>query len=222
MDSQQKISIFEYLKGEDFTQTLKDSLGLSTFAELADVTNVSRQTISTWNAHNRNSHELVVRIHLRTGIPVHELILPKDYPLTDLHHSFWGNKKVPEAEVTSSGPELQNPQLAVVAIKSFCLTNGQLVPTGEIPYAQRMFNSWGLEASNTIEIETNDGRFLVDKKQNDAVSGEYLIDMNGRMSINHIQRLPNKLAVVFGNATVEVSEQDIKVIGRVAVTLEKK
>ena len=222
MDSQQKISIFEYLKGEDFTQTLKDSLGLSTFAELADVTNVSRQTISTWNAHNRNSHELVVRIHLRTGIPVHELILPKDYPLTDLHHSFWGNKKAPKAEVTSSSPELQNPQLAIVAIKSFCLTNGQLVPTGEIPYAQRMFNSWDLEASNTIEIETNEGRFLVDKKQNDAVSGEYLIDMNGRLSINHIQRLPNKLAIVFGNSTVEVSEKDIKVIGRVAVTLRKE
>ena len=129
---------------------------------------------------------------------------------------------MPESEVTSSSPELQNRQLAIVAIKSFCLTNGQLVPTGEIPYAQRMFNSWDLEASNTIEIETNNGRFLIDKKQNDAVSGEYLIDMNGRLSINHIQRLPNKLAVVFGNSTVEVSEHDIKVIGRVAVTLEKK
>ncbi|WP_257888695.1 chromosome partitioning protein ParA, partial [Vibrio parahaemolyticus] len=148
--------------------------------------------------------------------------LPNDYPETELHHSFWGNKKTPEVEVTSSSPELQNPQLAIFAIKSFCLTNGQLVPTGEMPYAQRMFNSWDLVATNTVEIETNEGRFLVDKRQNDAVSGDYLIDMNGRLSINHIQRLPNKLAVVFGSSTVEVSEEDIKVIGRVAVALEKK
>ncbi|WP_199482168.1 helix-turn-helix domain-containing protein [Vibrio owensii] len=222
MDSQRKISTFEYIKGEDFTQTLKDALDLTTFAELSDTTNVSRQTISTWNAHNRNSHELVVRIHLRTGIPVHELILPKDYPLADLHHSFWGNQVTSEPNINSSSPELQNSQLAVLTIKSFCLSNGQLVPTGEIPYAQRMFNSWDLEARNTIEIETNEGRFLVDEKQNDAVSGEYLIDMNGRLSINHIQRLPNKLAIVFGNSTVEVSEEDIKVVGRVAVSLEKK
>ncbi|MCI9688236.1 helix-turn-helix domain-containing protein [Vibrio parahaemolyticus] len=222
MDSQQKLSTFEYLKGEEFTQTLKASLGLSTFAELADITNVSRQTISTWNAHNRNSHELVVRIHLRTGIPVHELILPKGYPLTDLHHSFWGDKKTAEPIDGSSNPEFQNPQLAVVVVKSFCLSNGQLIPTGEIPYAQRIFNSWDLNAANTLEIETNEGRFLVDKRQNDAVNGEYLLDMNGRLSINHIQRLPNKLAVVFGNSTVEVSEEDIKVIGRVAVALEKK
>ncbi|WP_456297288.1 helix-turn-helix domain-containing protein [Vibrio sp. AK197] len=222
MDSQHKISIFEYLKGEEFTQTLKDALGLSTFAELADATNVSRQTISTWNAHDRNSHELVVRIHLRTGIPVHELILPKDYPLADLHQSFWDSNK--SSAVISSTPEQQgqNPQLGIVVIKSFCLSNGQLLPTGEIPYAQRIFNSWELDASNTIEIETNEGRFLIDKKQNDAVSGEYLIDMNGRLSINHIQRLPNKLAVVFGKSTVEVSEEDIKVIGRVAVGLEQK
>ncbi|HAS6021645.1 chromosome partitioning protein ParA [Vibrio vulnificus] len=222
MDSQQKILTFEYIKGESFTQTLKDALELSTFAELSDVTNVSRQTISTWNAHNRNSHELVVRIHLRTGIPVQELILPKDYPLTELHHSFWSNQEASESGVTSSNLELQNPQLAVLAIKSFYLSNGQLVSTGEIPYAQRMFNSWELEARSTIEIETNKGRFLVNKKQNDPMSGEYLIDMNGRLSINHIQRLPNKLAIVFGNSTVEVSEQDIKVIGRVAVTLRKE
>ncbi|EHK8983680.1 hypothetical protein QX220_11810 [Vibrio vulnificus] len=55
-----------------------------------------------------------------------------------------------------------------------------------------------------------------------AVGGTYLVDMNGRLSINHVQRLPNKLAVVFGNSTVEVSEQDIKVIGRIAATLRKE
>ncbi|ENJ1736137.1 helix-turn-helix domain-containing protein [Vibrio parahaemolyticus] len=217
-----ELAIFDYIKGEAFTDKLKEINGVNSLGELAHIYGVPKTTFSTWNSHNRNSHELVVRTHLRTGIPVKELILPNDYPETELHHSFWGNKKAPEAEVTSSSPELQNPQLAIVAIQSFCLTNGQLVPTGEIPYAQRMFNSWDLEASNTIEIETNEGRFLVDKKQNDAVSGEYLIDMNGRLSINHIQRLPNKLAVVFGNSTVEVSEQDIKVIGRVAVTLRKE
>ncbi|HHX8304074.1 TPA: helix-turn-helix domain-containing protein [Vibrio diabolicus] len=217
-----ELAIFDYIKGEAFTDKLKEINGVNSLGELAQIYGVPKTTFSTWNSHNRNSHELVVRTHLRTGIPVKELILPNDYPETELHHSFWGNQKAPEVEVTSSSPELQNPQLAIVAIKSFCLTNGQLVPTGEIPYAQRMFNSWDLEVSNTIELETNEGRFLVDKKQNDAVSGEYLIDMNGRLSINHIQRLPNKLAVVFGNSTVEVSEQDIKVIGRVAVSLEKK
>ncbi|MGR5378456.1 helix-turn-helix domain-containing protein [Vibrio harveyi] len=217
-----ELSIFDYIKGEEFTEKLKEVNGVGSLGELANIYNVPKTTFSTWNSHKRNSHELVVRTHLRTGIPVQELILPKSFPLTELHHSFWGNQETPESGITSSNLELQNPQLAVLAIKSFSLSNGQLAPTGEIPYAQRMFNSWGLEARNTIEIETNEGRFLIDKTQNDAVSGEYLIDMNGRLSINHIQRLPHKLAIVFGNSTVEVSEEDIRVIGRVAVALEKK
>ncbi|HDM8194163.1 TPA: helix-turn-helix domain-containing protein [Vibrio harveyi] len=217
-----ELSIFDYIKGEEFTEKLKEVNGVGSLGELANIYNVPKTTFSTWNSHKRNSHELVVRTHLRTGIPVQELILPKSFPLTELHHSFWGNQETSESGITSSNLELQNPQLAILAIKSFCLSNGQLAPTGEIPYAQRMFNSWGLEARNTIEIETNEGRFLIDKTQNDAVSGEYLIDMNGRLSINHIQRLPHKLAIVFGNSTVEVSEEDIRVIGRVAVALEKK
>ncbi|EHU5194889.1 TPA: bacteriocin [Vibrio vulnificus] len=69
---------------------------------------------------------------------------------------------------------------------------------------------------------TRPAQYVGRKSIYQAVGGTYLVDMNGRLSINHVQRLPNKLAVVFGNSTVEVSEQDIKVIGRVAVTLRKE
>ncbi|WP_425668902.1 helix-turn-helix domain-containing protein [Vibrio owensii] len=216
-----ELAIFDYIKGEAFTEKLKEINDVSSLGELAQIYGVPKTTFSTWNSHNRNSHELVVRTHLRTGIPVQELILPKGYPMTELHHSFWDSKKTADSAIRSSGAKPQNPQLNVVVIKSFCLTNGQLVPTGEMPFAQRMFNSWGLNAASTVEVETNEGSFLVDKDLNDAVSGDYLIDMNGRLSINHIQRLPNKLAVVFGNSTVEVSEEDIRVIGRVVIVLRK-
>lgn len=216
-----ELAIFDYIKGEAFTDKLKEINGVNSLGELAQIYGVPKTTFSTWNSHNRNSHELVVRTHLRTGIPVQELILPKGYPITDLHHSLWDSKKTADSAIRPSGAKPQNPQLDVVVIKSFCLTNGQLVPTGEMPFAQRMFSSWDLNAASTVEIETNEGSFLVDKDLNDAVSGDYLIDMNGRLSINHIQRLPNKLAVVFGNSTVEVSEEDIRVIGRVVIVLRK-
>ncbi|EGQ8086479.1 bacteriocin [Vibrio vulnificus] len=69
---------------------------------------------------------------------------------------------------------------------------------------------------------TRPAQYVGRKSIYQAVGGTYLVDMNGRLSINHVQRLPNKLAVVFGNSTVEVSEQDIKVIGRIAATLRKE
>ncbi|MFD2015447.1 helix-turn-helix domain-containing protein [Vibrio olivae] len=214
--------LFDYIKGEAFTDKLKEINGVNSLGDLAQIYGVPKTTFSTWNSHNRNSHELVVRTHLRTGIPVKELILPSDYPEAELHHSFWSDKQTSRVDNAPAAPEKENPQLAIVAIKSFCLTNGQLLPTGEMPYAQRMFKSWELEANKTVEIETNEGRFLIDKRFNDAMSGEYLIDMNGRLSINYVQRLPKKLAVVFGSSTVEVLDEDIKVIGRVAVILSKQ
>ncbi|ACQ60319.1 hypothetical protein VCC_003232 [Vibrio cholerae RC9] len=83
-------------------------------------------------------------------------------------------------------------------------------------------NSFNLKSGSTIEVETNEALYLVDNDSRDAVSGNYLIDIDGRLSVNHIQRLPGKkLAIAFGESTIEVSEHDIKVLGRVAVTLRK-
>lgn len=113
-------------------------------------------------------------------------------------------------------------QLNTVVIDSFCLTNGQLIDTGKIPYPIRRINSFGLDSAKVIEVETNEAIYLLDKSTLDAVAGRYLIDVDGRLSINHIQRLPGKkLAIAFGDSTIEVSEHDIKVVGRVAVTLKK-
>ncbi|KKD00478.1 helix-turn-helix domain-containing protein [Photobacterium halotolerans] len=224
-----KILIFDYLKGHDFTSNLRDLTHCASFGEMATLFDVPKTTFSTWNTHNRTSHELVVRTHLRTGIPVHQLILPSDYPLEDLHHSFTGNKHATHDAIAETSNEYraerQMPTAAsdaVVTLESYSLNNGKLISTGTLPYAKRIFQSWNLNAASTIEVETHDGRFLIDQSQNDAVSGDYLIDMNGRLSINAIQRLPNKLAVTLGHTCVEVNDNEIKVIGRVAVSLKKQ
>ncbi|WP_366931675.1 hypothetical protein [Moritella sp.] len=41
--------------------------------------------------------------------------------------------------------------------------------------------------------------------------------------MNHLQRLPGKkLAMSYGNTSVEVAEADIVVLGRVALVMEKE
>ena len=213
-----KIEPFNYLKGSEFTENLKRLTGCKNFQELAYVYNVPKSTFSTWNTHNRTSHELMVRAHLALGIPMEELAL---YPeeRTRTIHSEQSDSVIPPLMDDEQPQSLQH-QTAI--LKSFCLTNGELLATGEVPYAVRRMNSFNLKAESTIEIETNEALFLVDNSSTNPASGKYLIDIDGTLSINHIQRLPGKkLAVVFGETTVEVAEEDIKVIGRVAVTLKK-
>ncbi len=219
----EKIPPFDYLKGEAFTEKLKEVTGCKTLLEMSERFDIPKATFSAWNTHERTSHELMVRLHLALGIPIEELALDdvgKQHLDRDHIRPYGGStQNLPDNMIMLTKKE--HDSFNTIELKSYCLTNGKLLDTGTIPYSIRVFNSWNLDVHSCIEIETNEGRFIVDKTQNDAVSGSYLIEINGRMSINHIQRLPNKLAVVFGDSTVEVAEEDIKVIGRVAVTLKK-
>ncbi|HAT8540539.1 TPA: phage repressor protein CI [Vibrio vulnificus] len=209
---------FNYMKGSDFTRRLKLLTGCDDFQELSELLNVPKTTFSTWNTHDRTSHEVIVRLHLALGIPVEELALnPEDRKRASQVRDS-ANHYFPQ--------ELEKPkqvdQQAIVILPTFCLANGQLIETGEIPYPVRRMNSYNLDPDFVSEVETNEAIYLVDKSSTNPVSGKYLIDIDGTLSINHIQRLPGKkLAVVFGDSTVDVAEEDIKVLGRVAVTLKK-
>ena len=217
MSEIKQILPLNYMKGSEFTENLKQITKSRTYPELAELLNVPKATFSTWNLHDRTSHELMVRLHLTLGVPIEELALSEEERAKLPFHQQTSSPRIQE-QAADSQP---NPQHNMVILKSYCLANGKLLPTGEIPYAKRIFNSWNLNELSTIEVETNQARYLVDREQNDAVSGKYLIDVDGRLSINSIQRLPNKLAIAFGDTTMEVAEEDIKVVGRVAVTLEK-
>ncbi|WP_158174099.1 phage repressor protein CI [Vibrio alginolyticus] len=212
-----KIPPFDYLKGEAFTDKLKEVTGCKTLLEMSERFDVPKATFSAWNTHERTSHELMVRLHLALGVPIEELALkPED------RKNVRSNGTSKKPATYHSAERLENPQHGSVIIKSFCLTNGQLLETGEIPYPVRRMNSFGLDHSSVVEVETNEAIYLLDQSTKDAVSGNYLIDVDGRLSLNHVQRLPGKkLAIAFGDSTIEVSEHDIKVLGRVAVTLKK-
>ncbi|TOM90371.1 hypothetical protein CGH68_09555 [Vibrio parahaemolyticus] len=214
---ERKILPFDYLKGSDFTRRLKLLTDCNDFQELSELLDVPKTTFSTWNTHDRTSHELMVRLHLALGVPIEELALkPED---RDKVRSSDGAKK---AATYHSVERVENPQHGSVIIKSYCLTNGKLLDTGEVPYSVRRINGFGLENADLIEIETNQSVVLVDKKENDAMNGNYLIGIDGRHSINQIQRLPGKLAIAFDGQTIEVQEGDIEVIGKVVLETKLK
>ncbi|EJO9909276.1 phage repressor protein CI [Vibrio sp. 779(2023)] len=214
---ERKILPFDYLKGSDFTRRLKLLTDCNDFQELSELLDVPKTTFSTWNTHNRTSHELMVRLHLALGVPIEELALkPED---RDKVRSSDGAKK---AATYHSAECVENPQHGSVIIKSFCLTNGKLLDTGEVPYPVRRINGFGLQNADLIEIETNQSVVLVDKKENDAMNGNYLIGIDGRYSINQVQRLPGKLAIAFDGQTIEVQDGDIEVIGKVVLETKLK
>ncbi|MFH4793853.1 phage repressor protein CI [Vibrio alginolyticus] len=212
-----KILPFDYLKGDGFTERLKEVTGCRTFLDMAELLDVPKATFSAWKLHDRTSHELMVRLHLALGVPIEELALkPED------RDKVRNSDAAKKAATYHSAERLENPQHGSVIIKSYCLTNGKLLDTGEVPYSVRRINGFGLENADLIEIETNQSVVLVDKKENDAMNGNYLIGIDGRHSINQIQRLPGKLAIAFDGQTIEVQDGDIEVIGKVVLETKLK
>ncbi|HBH7908837.1 TPA: phage repressor protein CI [Vibrio parahaemolyticus] len=212
--SNNKILPFDYLKGDDFTSNLKKVTDCKDFQELGELLDVPKSTFSTWNTHNRTSHELMVRLSLSLGIPLEDLALP----ITERHK----NKMVAEKSEERGFFRVTLPQQDVKNIDSYLLNNGSLIENGLVPYPTHRLNGFGLNPENVMELESEGAIYFIDKSNCDAVAGNYLISVDDRLSINHIQRLPRKrLAIAFGGTTMEVPEQDIKVLGRVAITLSR-
>ena len=76
---------------------------------------------------------------------------------------------------------------------------------------------------NISVINLDGSLLLVNTEETNPSSGRYLLDIDGSISINHLQRLPGKkLAMSYGNTSIEVAEADIVVLGRVALVMEKE
>lgn len=72
-----------------------------------------------------------------------------------------------------------------------------------------------------MAVDHDGTTYIVDKEVRQAVNGTYLVDIDGLLSLNEIQRLPGKkLAIGFNGSTIQVDELDVKIVGRVAVALE--
>ncbi|ENM5889951.1 MULTISPECIES: phage repressor protein CI [Vibrio] len=196
-----KVPPFDYLKGREFTEKLKKVTGCKTYELMSDYFGVPNSTFSTWHTHNRTGWELIIRTHLATGASVRYMALGEGEPFDD------------GASSTLTSQEMQ----------IFNLVDGTLVEAGITALDLVTLDRFGLKPSFTQVIEDDSGIYYINKESTDPVAGDYLIDIDGRLSINYLQRLPGKkLAIAFGASTIEVAEEDIKVLGRVSMEMKKK
>ncbi|TCW22675.1 helix-turn-helix domain-containing protein [Vibrio crassostreae] len=193
-----KVPPYEYLSGREFTEKLKEVTDCKTYELLSDHYGVPNSTFSTWHTHNRTGFELIIREHLKSGASVRYLALGEGKPFDD--------EQVPADSINVNS-----------------IVNGQLEDTGSLSLDSLTLDGYGLKASKTIVVEHDGQRCFINSEETHATSGRYLIEIDGAHSINHVQRLPGKkLAISFGNSTIEVSEEDINVLGRVTMSMNKE
>lgn len=195
-----KLPPFDYISGREFTEKLKKVTGCKTYDLMSDYYGVPNSTFSTWHTHNRTGWELIIRTHLATGASVRYMALGEGEPFPE------------------SG---ESPLIS--SISKFIIANGQLEKTGTVDLGLSTLEDFGLVKDELFVIEQNGTHLYVNTAEQQPSSGDYVLDIDGVISVNYLQRLPGKkLAIAFDTSTIEVSEQDIKVLGRVAMEMKKK
>lgn len=195
-----KVPPFDYLKGREFTEKLKVVTGCKTYELMSDYYGVPSSTFSTWHHHDRTGFELIIREHLKSGASVRYMALGEGEPF----------------------PENNTPS-SMNSIDKFIIANGQLEKTGTVDLGLSTLEDFGLVKDELFVIEQNGTHLYVNTAEQQPSSGDYVLDIDGVISVNYLQRLPGKkLAIAFDTSTIEVSEQDIKVLGRVAMEMKKR
>lgn len=207
MTIKKKIEPYEYIGGRDFTSKVVKVMGLERYNQLTDVLGVNKGTISTWHTRNMTPFELAVRIHLSEGVSLKWLLLDEGEPFPEQSSQDHVTKK--------------NESRVLFDIDVFNLVNGKLRGNETLPFDKAYLDKLGL--LNAMGIEQDGSTYIIDKEVHQAVSGTYLVDMDGLFSLNEIQRLPGKkLAISFNGSTLTVEEDEVRVVGRVALVMEKK
>lgn len=207
MTVNKKIEPFEYIGGRDFTSKVVKVMNLERYNQLTEVLGVNKGTISTWHTRNMTPFELAVRIHLSEGVSLKWLLLDEGEPFPDQNAQDHVSKK--------------NEAKTLFDLNYFTLTNGKLVGNKTLAFDKSYLDKLGV--INVMGIEHDGTTFIVDKEVHQAVSGTYLVDMDGLLSLNDIQRLPGKkLAISFNGSTLTVEEDEVRVVGRVALVMQNK
>lgn len=196
----------QYVGGKEVIERLMQATNTSSNQALADAFDLPKSTVGTWRHRNLVPYEVVIRLHLETGISIRWLTLGEGEPYPDANEHKHISKR--------------NEAKSIFDIDCFTLSNGKLLGCNTLSFDKAYLSKIGV--LNVMAVEIDNATYIIDKEIRQAVSGTYLVDMDGLLSLNEIQRLPGKkLAISFNGSTIQVDELDVKVVGRVAIVMER-
>ncbi|GAB7224327.1 helix-turn-helix domain-containing protein [Vibrio owensii] len=197
----------EYVGGKEVIERLMQATNTSSNQALADAFGLSKSTVGTWRHRNLVPYEIVIRLHLETGISIKWLTLGQGEPYESPSEFTHISKK--------------NEPKQIFDADVFRIEEGKLVNQGTLALDKALLEELGI--INVMVVKGESSTYLINKESRQAVSGTYLVDMDGLLSLNEIQRLPGKkLAISFNGSTLTVEEDEVRVVGRVALVMEKK
>lgn len=189
--------------------------------ELAEVLGITTGTIATWQTRNTIPFELLVRVHLATGISMDYLCFGGDDSDEDvMAHAVSNISEYKDGKVITVEERLATYRLP--SLKIFSIENGHLKPNTEIYTDKSFMRMAGVNGIDT-DMVIKDGHVLLFINSNEtAVSnGRYLFAINQTYQIGDLRMLPDGHVYLFHEGDkYQVDPNTTKIHGKVASVLE--
>ncbi len=122
---------------------------------------------------------------------------------------------------TGQGKKYDDDELGIMKLSSHKLIDRQLHQSGYVMFDEEMFTSGIPLPSDPICVIDNKTRYIIDRKFADVYDGEWLVKIEGKISIRELTRIPVKRVRVSGvGMAFDCDLNDITVIGRVVTTIK--
>ncbi|KMJ45427.1 phage repressor protein CI [Xenorhabdus khoisanae] len=122
---------------------------------------------------------------------------------------------------TGQGKMFAKNELDIMKLQNPKLIDGKLYQSGYVMFDKVMFTTGVPLPTDPICVLDNKIHYIIDRKFADVYDGEWLVDIEGKISIRELTRIPVKRVRVSGvGMAFDCDLSDITVIGRVVTTIK--
>lgn len=121
---------------------------------------------------------------------------------------------------TGHGNKFDDAQLDIMKFPRKKLVDGQLYDSGYVMFDKVFFRAGTPLPIDPISVEDEKAQYILDEKFSEVFDGEWLVNVEGKISVRTLTRIPIKKVRVSGvGMAFDCDIDDIEVIGRVVMTI---
>ncbi|MGB0895342.1 MAG: helix-turn-helix domain-containing protein [Parashewanella sp.] len=198
--------------------------GLRSMLELAEVLGMNPGSFSTWKTRNTIPHEILMRVHLATGVSMEYLCFGKGEGVPDVMQ--FAKNTVPEyvdGKVITEKTFRENEQTeSLPSVDVYDIQNGDLIKTDSFQFDEKFKANSGI-GSDDFVLKQESQYLFINHTMTTPNQGKYLFSVNGTYQIGELRLLPDgQVYLMLEGDKFPINNDTTKIHGKVVSVLENK
>ncbi|NQD84879.1 phage repressor protein CI [Enterobacter hormaechei] len=121
---------------------------------------------------------------------------------------------------TGEGKKFDDEQLDIMKFPNKKLVDGKLYDSGYVMFDKVFFRAGSPLPSDPVCVQDEKIHYILDQQYSEVFDGEWLVNIEGKISIRTLTRIPiNKVRVSGVGMAFDCKINDINILGRILLTI---